>query len=229
VSEDCLVEHHELIGGTTEFVRNSNLDLASLGGPGSELSTGLILTWRDKLVFGVEPRAIPLGAMGQPGITAFVGIGGHLDPGERWGDAVVREALEEANCSVSLVDSPVTYLCLQDQTPSPIAHAWASPAPAGRATRPERPDQQRRHYLVNAVFRRGARSTGARRDPGAALLTRPPAARIPTTTLGRVTRPGRTTTRQPNAIRHATSSGRQRLFLRSMVVLARRAAIRFRR
>jgi 8-oxo-dGTP pyrophosphatase MutT (NUDIX family) len=108
-------------------VQTGDLDLTTLGGPGAELSTGLILTWRGKLVFGLEPRAIPLGAMGQPGISAFVGIGGHLDPGERWVDAVAREAIEEANCSISLGDSPVTYLCRQDLPPCPVAYSWREP------------------------------------------------------------------------------------------------------
>jgi 8-oxo-dGTP pyrophosphatase MutT (NUDIX family) len=122
-----LEEYTELIGETPELVSGASLDLACLGGPGSELSTGLVLTWRGKLVFGLEPRAVPLGAMGQGGISAFVGIGGHLDPGERWVDAVVREAIEEANCSISLGDSPVTYLCRQDRLPCPIAYSWKEP------------------------------------------------------------------------------------------------------
>jgi 8-oxo-dGTP pyrophosphatase MutT (NUDIX family) len=122
-----LEEYNELIGEMPEFVPGNSLDLISLGGPGSELSTGLVLTWRGKLVFGVEPRAIPLGAMGQTGISAFVGIGGHLDDGERWVDAVAREAIEEANCSISLGDSPITYLCRQDLLPCPVAYSWREP------------------------------------------------------------------------------------------------------
>ncbi len=47
------------------LVRGDTLELAELGGPGAELSTGLILTWRDRLVFGIESRAEPLGARGQ--------------------------------------------------------------------------------------------------------------------------------------------------------------------
>jgi 8-oxo-dGTP pyrophosphatase MutT (NUDIX family) len=122
-----LEEYDALIGETPELVQTSDLDLTTLGGPGAELSTGLILTWRGKLVFGLEPRAVPPGAMGQPGVLAFVGIGGHLDPGERWVDAVAREAIEEANCSISLEDSPVTYLCRQDLPPCPVAYSWWEP------------------------------------------------------------------------------------------------------
>jgi 8-oxo-dGTP pyrophosphatase MutT (NUDIX family) len=167
-----LEDYSELIGETPEFVRSNSLDLASLGGPGRELSTGLILTWRGKLVFGLEPRAIPLGAMGQPDIAAFVGVGGHLDPGERWVDAVVREASEEASCSISLGDSPVTYLCRQDQSPCPIAYAWSEshrPLLVWIATFDLRrgPDRQRVPVtLVTAVFRAAALSRPA---PGAEM------------------------------------------------------------
>lgn len=105
----------------------AELDLATLGGAGAELSTGLILTWRDRLVFGVEPRAIPLGAQGRADIAAFVGIGGHLDPGEQWAAAAAREAFEEAGCAISFGDSPVTYLCQQDHVPRPIAYSWSEP------------------------------------------------------------------------------------------------------
>jgi len=172
-----LEEYSELIGETPRWVQSNGLDLAGLGGPGAELSTGLILTWREKLVFGLEPRAIPLGAQGQPGIAAFVGIGGHLDPGECWGDAVVREALEEASCPVSLGDSPVTYLCRQDRLPHPIAYSWREsnrPLLVWVATFELRrgPDQRRVPVtLVNAVFRAAALGRPA---PGAeiqALLT----------------------------------------------------------
>jgi 8-oxo-dGTP pyrophosphatase MutT (NUDIX family) len=167
-----LEEYDELIGETPDFMHSSALDLASLGGPGSELSTGLILTWRDKLVFGLEPRAVPLGAMGQPGIKAFVGIGGHLDPGERWVDAVVREALEEASCPVSLGDSPVTYLCRQGRPPHPIAYSWSEshrPLLVWIATFDLRrgPDERQVPVtLVNAVFRAAALGQPA---PGAEI------------------------------------------------------------
>jgi len=167
-----LEDYSELIGETPEFVHSNSLDLASLGGPGCELSTGLILTWRGKLVFGLEPRAIPLGAMGQPGIAAFVGIGGHLDPGERWVDAVVREAFEEASCSISLGNSPVTYLCRQGQSPCPIAYSWSEPHRpllVWIATFDLRRGPDRRRVpitLVTAVFRAAALGRPA---PGAEM------------------------------------------------------------
>jgi 8-oxo-dGTP pyrophosphatase MutT (NUDIX family) len=122
-----LDDYSEMLGKVPGSARDGTFELADLGGVGAELSTGLILTWRDRLVFGLEPRAIPLGAQGQAGIAAFVGIGGHLDPGEGWGQAAIREAHEEANCAVSLGDSGVTYLCRQNRTPCPIAYHWKEP------------------------------------------------------------------------------------------------------
>lgn len=100
------------------------LELSDLGGPNAELSTGLILTWRDRLVFGLDPDAAPLGAQGQPHVKAFVGIGGHLDPGESWSQAVTREALEEACCPIALGDSPITYWCRPACAPRPIVYRW---------------------------------------------------------------------------------------------------------
>jgi hypothetical protein len=167
-----LEEYRELMGDTPELVQGNRVDVADLGGPDAELSTGLILTWRDKLVFGLEPRAIPLGAVGQPDVAAFVGIGGHLDPGERWVDAAVREALEEATCPVCLGDSAVTYLCRQDRLPCPLAYSWKEsyrPLLVWIATFDLRrgPDRVRIPVtLVTAVFRAAALSRPA---PGAEI------------------------------------------------------------
>lgn len=155
-------DYDRLLGETPALVRGATLELADLGGPNAELSTGLILTWRNRLLFALEPAAIPLGAEGQADVTAFVGIGGHLDPGERWTAAVVREALEEASCAVSLGDSAVTYLCRQDRMPAPIAYRWDEPwrpllvwvatFQLRRGPRGERVSTT----LVNAVFRAAA-------------------------------------------------------------------------
>jgi 8-oxo-dGTP pyrophosphatase MutT (NUDIX family) len=144
------------------LVRGDKLDLAALGGAGAELSTGLILTWRDWLVYGLEPRAVPLGARGQANVSAFVGIGGHLEPGEGWGAAAIREAEEEASCAVSLGDSPITYLCREDRAPAPIAYAWDEPVRpllVWQATFNLRRGRERRRMpvnFVNAVFRAAA-------------------------------------------------------------------------
>ncbi len=161
---NCMDDYSELAGETPDTIKGIRLDLADLGGPAAELSTGLILTWRDKLVFGLEPHATPLGAQGRDGVAAFTGIGGHLDPGERWTDAVVREAMEEACCPVSLGDSEITYFCRQDEAPYPIMYRWAEPY------RPllvwvatfwlrRGPNRERMPVtLVNAVFRSAALS-----------------------------------------------------------------------
>lgn len=152
----------ELTGDVPPLVRGETLELADLGGSAAELSTGLILTWRDRLVFALIPHAIPLGAQGQEDVAAFSGIGGHLEPGEQWTAAVVREAKEETGCDVSLGDSAVTYLCRQGHRPTPIAYRWKE------SHRPllvwvtelnlrRGPDGERRPVtLVNAVFRAAA-------------------------------------------------------------------------
>jgi hypothetical protein len=155
-------DYSEMIGETPALVRGDTLELPDLGGPGAELSTGLILTWRDRLVFGLEPRAIPLGAQGREDVAAFTGIGGHLDPGERWTQAVVREAMEEACCPVSLGDAAVTYFCEQERTPVPIAYRWAEayrPLLVWRAVFNLRRGPNRERVpitMVNAVFRAAA-------------------------------------------------------------------------
>lgn len=162
VKRHDLDDYSELIGDVPALVRGDSLELPDLGGPGAELSTGLILTWRDRLVFGLEPRAIPLGAQGRFDVAAFTGIGGHLDPGEGWAQAVVREAWEEACCPVSLGDSAVTYFCEQDRTPVPMAYRWTEayrPLLVWRAVFNLRrgPNGERvPTTMVNAVFRAAA-------------------------------------------------------------------------
>jgi 8-oxo-dGTP pyrophosphatase MutT (NUDIX family) len=117
-------DYSELYGEPADLVPRGHIELHELGGPRAELSTGLALTWRSRLVFAVAPGAQALGNRGHQEAVAFVGVGGHLDPGEKWGQAVVREALEEANCPISLGDSAVTYLCRPDQIPRPISYRW---------------------------------------------------------------------------------------------------------
>jgi hypothetical protein len=106
---------------------NDVRDLSVLGGPDAELSTGLVLAWQDRLIFGLDLNAVPLGARGTAGVLAFVGIGGHLDPGEGWGQAVMREALEEACCQIELTDSPLTYWCSQNAEPRRVVYRWTEP------------------------------------------------------------------------------------------------------
>jgi 8-oxo-dGTP pyrophosphatase MutT (NUDIX family) len=154
------------------LVRGDALELTALGGPDAELSTGLVLTWRNRLVFGIQSRANPLGARGQTNVAAFVGIGGHLEPGESWGAAAVREAQEEACCRVALADSVVTYLCREAVPPRPLAYRWREPhrpllvwlATFNLRRGPQR--ERRPVNFVNAVFRAAALESP---EPGAEM------------------------------------------------------------
>lgn len=167
---NTLNDYEDMLGETPALVKGGALELAELGGSHPELSTGLILTWRDKLVFALDLRAVPLGSQGRPGVSAFTGVGGHLEPGEQWQQAVTREAVEEANCPVSLGDSAVTYLCRQGQTPRPVSYRWGEPyrplliwvATFNLRRGPER--IRRPVTLVTAVFRAAALG---RPSPGA--------------------------------------------------------------
>lgn len=166
----------ELSGEAAELVRSGALELSDLGGPGAELSTGLILTWRNRLVFGLDPDALPLGAQGRPHVKAFVGIGGHLDPGESWSQAVTREALEEASCPIALGDSPITYWCRPASVPQPIAYRWAEPCRpllvwTARFKLRRGPAQQRVPVtIVSSVFRAAALDRPAPNAEISALL-----------------------------------------------------------
>ncbi len=162
----------DLIATDIEPNGHELLHLAELGGPDAELSTGLVLTWEDRLVFGLDPDAQPLGAQGWPAVAAFVGIGGHLGPGENWSRAVTREALEEANCPIALDDSPTTYWCRPTANPRPIAYVWdeaCRPLLVWTASFRLRRGPERRRVpvtIVSAVFRATALSRPA---PGAEI------------------------------------------------------------
>ena len=151
--------------------------LEDLGGPGAELSTGLILSWQGRLVFGLDPRALALGAQGAASSLAFVGIGGHLEPDESWCAAVSREAVEEACCEVSLQDSPQTYLCRQGEEPQALYYSWTEsvrPLLVWLATFRLARGPQRvltEVNFVNAVFRVGARTAPLPAAEMTSLLT----------------------------------------------------------
>ncbi len=120
-------EYSDLYGEGFKLMAASDLRIDDLGDPGAERSTGLILAWRQRLVFAIDSGAEPLGKRGHEPALAFVGIGGHLERGEGWEQAVAREALEEANCPIAIGDSPVTYLCRPEERPCPLAHRWREP------------------------------------------------------------------------------------------------------
>jgi 8-oxo-dGTP pyrophosphatase MutT (NUDIX family) len=131
--------------------------IEQLGPPGADHSTGLILHWRESLLFALEPAHHWHEAQGVP-LARFVGIGGHLEPGETWGQAVCREAAEEADVQISLCSPQKTYLLreggvVEDVTavlvwpdsPRPLC-IWSAQYRFGRP-----PNEHERHF-VNAVF-----------------------------------------------------------------------------
>jgi len=131
--------------------------IEQLGPPDADHSTGLILHWRGQLLFALEPTHYwKEDAEGK--LARFVGIGGHLEPGETWGEAVRREALEEADIRASLCWPEKTYLLqdggvVQDVTsvlewpdPPRPCFVWSAQFRFGRP-----PNEHLRHF-VNAVF-----------------------------------------------------------------------------
>jgi 8-oxo-dGTP pyrophosphatase MutT (NUDIX family) len=138
-------------------MRGTKMRIEQLGPPDADHSTGLILHWRDWLLFAVEP--IHQWRDGKDGpLARFVGIGGHLEPGETWAEAVRREAMEEAGLDVSLHSPEKTYLLrdggsIEDISltldwpiaPRPL-FIWSARFRFGRP-----PDERVRHF-VNAVF-----------------------------------------------------------------------------
>lgn len=131
--------------------------IEQLGPSDADHSTGLVLRWRDRLLFAVEPRA-GWRDKGGTQLARFVGIGGHLEPGETWAEAVRREALEESGLAVTLLSPESTYLLRDDGTIEDITAVldWPDPqrpcfiwSAVYRFGRP--PNEQARHF-VNAVL-----------------------------------------------------------------------------
>jgi 8-oxo-dGTP pyrophosphatase MutT (NUDIX family) len=131
--------------------------IEQLGPPDADHSTGLILHWRGRLLFAVLPAYQWLDAA-EGKLAHFVGIGGHLEAGEDWGQAVRREAQEEAGVEIDLQAPAETWLLRDDDAPQDITAdlSWPdAPRPlfiwsaAFRFGPPS--DEQVRHF-VNAVF-----------------------------------------------------------------------------
>ena len=131
--------------------------IEQLGPADADHSTGLILRWRDRLLFAIEPIRQWHDGDDEP-LTRFVGIGGHLEPGETWGEAVRREAIEEASLHVSLCQPERTYLLREGDRAQDITLALEWPDPP----RPlfiwsahfffGRPPNEHARHFVNAVF-----------------------------------------------------------------------------
>jgi 8-oxo-dGTP pyrophosphatase MutT (NUDIX family) len=135
----------------------SKMKIEQFGPANADHSTGLILHRCDQLLFAVEPIRQGGDPPGGP-LVRFVGIGGHLEPGETWTEAVRREAMEEAGLHVSLRSPEETYLLRDDGTVQDITSTlewpdshrpffvWSAQFHFGRP-----PNDQVRHF-VNAVF-----------------------------------------------------------------------------
>jgi 8-oxo-dGTP pyrophosphatase MutT (NUDIX family) len=133
------------------------MKIEQLGPPGADHSTGLILHWRDQLLFAIEPVHQWRNGIGGH-VVRFVGIGGHLEPGETWTEAVHREALEEAGLHVSLRQPERTYLLREGSAAQDISATLEWPDPPGplyiwsAQFRFGRPPHDHVRHFVNAVF-----------------------------------------------------------------------------
>ena len=133
--------------------------IEQLGPPDADHSTGLILRWQERLLFAVLPAHLWQDT--ERGVLAhFVGVGGHLEAGERWDEAVRREAQEEAGVEIELLSPAETWLLRDDGTVRDITAEL--PWPDADAPRPlliwsatlrvgDPANVQARHY-INAVF-----------------------------------------------------------------------------
>lgn len=131
--------------------------IQELGPPDADHSTGLVLHWRGRLLFAVLP-AYQWHDTTAGKLAHFAGIGGHLEAGESWVEAVRREAQEEAGVAVDLLSPDETWLLQEGNAPQDITATLAWPD----APRPlliwsavfrfgAPPNEQARHF-VNAVF-----------------------------------------------------------------------------
>jgi len=147
--------------------------IEQLGPPDADHSTGLLLRWRDRLLFAVEPRDHWRDERDTQ-LVRFVGIGGHLEPGETWAEAVRREALEESGLAVTLLSPQCTYLLQDDGTVQDITAAldWSDPPRPcfiwSAVYRFGRPPSERARPFVNAVFLAAA-SDDAKPHPAAEM------------------------------------------------------------
>jgi 8-oxo-dGTP pyrophosphatase MutT (NUDIX family) len=131
--------------------------IEELGPPNADHSTGLILHWRGQLLFAVLPVDQWHDTAGGR-LAYFMGIGGHVEAGESWGEAVRREAQEEAGIAVDLLSPAETWLLRDDGTVQDITAALTWPD----APRPlfvwcavllfDAPQGEQERHFVNAVF-----------------------------------------------------------------------------
>ncbi|MBN1933527.1 MAG: NUDIX domain-containing protein, partial [Anaerolineae bacterium] len=104
-------------------------------------STGLILCWRDHLLFALEDRR-NWRDRGEAQVAKLIGIGGHLEADETWAQAVRREAMEEAGLEVTLIDPGKTLFFDGEGPARDITAELSEPPP-------------RPLFIWSAVFRFG--------------------------------------------------------------------------
>lgn len=101
--------------------------LSSLAAEGSRVSTGLLVSWKDHLCFALsQPQYWEKTSNGKI-ILHCIGIGGGLEEHENFTQAVCREAQEEAQSTIRLLNPPLgrTLYWGPDQPLTWLQETWA--------------------------------------------------------------------------------------------------------
>ncbi len=132
------------------------MKIQDLGPSNADHSTGLILRWRDRLLFALEDRR-NWRDRGDEQIAKLIGIGGHVEVGETWTQAVRREAQEEAGLEVTLIEPERTLFFDSEGPARDISAQLDCPPPRplfiwSAVFRFGRPPREKSPHFVNPVF-----------------------------------------------------------------------------